>query len=68
MHKSKSYNATRAIRRPPVGLSKSHTMSITVDMKRTSPTLPSHRQVVDYADAGHFGGLLGQVGVDVVMV
>eukprot|EP01031_Cornospumella_fuschlensis_P025019 gene25019-30221_t len=63
-----SYNATRAIRRPAFGPSKSHTMSVVVDMKRASPTLPSHRQVVDFADAGHFASLLAQVGVDAVMV
>eukprot|EP00981_Chlorochromonas_danica_P004921 scaffold988_cov165-Ochromonas_danica.AAC.23 len=54
-------NLSRALRLDGYGEEKLHTMSITVDMKRRSPTLPDARSVVEFEDAGHFGQLLTQV-------
>lgn len=54
-------NLSRALRLDGYGEEKLHTMSITVDMKRRSPTIPDARGVVEFEDAGHFGQLLTQV-------
>ncbi len=53
---------TRAIRKEAAGKDKLPTLSITVDMKRKSPTqAPEQRDIVDFKSAAHFGELLAKV-------
>lgn len=62
------YNITRSIRKPFVGEQQLSKMSIIVDMKRKSPTVPAQRDIVDYRDAGEFCELLTNVGVDAFLI
>lgn len=58
------FNLTRALKREPAGRDQLHTLSVTVDMKRRSPTILEHRDVIDFDDCGHFAGLLAKIGVN----
>ncbi len=43
-------------------------MSLIVDMKRESPTVPTHRNIVEFSSVGQFGQLLASVNVDALLV
>lgn len=43
-------------------------MSVTVDLKRRSPTVPEKRNIVEFDGAGKFSELLAKVGVDALMI
>lgn len=62
------YNVSTAIRRPGAGKEGFHTMSVLVDMKRYSPTVPSKRNIVEFESAGKFAKLLALTGVDAFLV
>lgn len=45
-----------------------HTMSVMVDMKKRSPTIPSKKNIVEFSSAGQFSELLTKVNVDAFLV
>lgn len=61
------YNVTKALKRPAKD-GDLHTMSITIDMKRLSPTIPHQRNIVEFSSAGQFSKLLAEVNVDSFLV
>jgi len=61
------FNVTKALRRPG-GLDDFHKMSVLVDVKRKSPTLPSQRNIVDFANTAKYCELLRKVGVDAFFI
>jgi hypothetical protein len=62
------FNVTRALKLPADGNEALHTMSVMVDMKRMSPTVPHKRNIVDFENAGKFAELLALSSVDALMV
>lgn len=60
-------NATNCIRKPG-GPKDDHMMSVIVDVKKKSPTIPSQRNVVDFSSAADYCCLLSNVGVDAFFV
>ncbi len=58
------YEVTKAIKKPDIGADELGKMSIIVDVKRKSPTVPMRRDIVDYTNAGEFCQLLAKVKVD----
>jgi indole-3-glycerol phosphate synthase len=62
------YNVTKALKREPDGKEGLHTMSVMVDLKRKSPTIPESRNIVDFANAGKFAELLALSGVDSFLI
>lgn len=64
MAQQNHYNVSRALRKLDYGAEKLGKMSIIVDVKRKSPTVPSKRDVVDYRNAGEFCELLAKINVD----
>lgn len=64
---SSFYNVTRSIRKPG-GPKDDHMMSIIVDVKKKSPTIPSQRNVVDFSCAADYCCLLSNVGVDALLI
>ena len=68
MNSESKFNVTNSIRREPYGKDGLHTMSIVVDMKRRSPTIPDKRNIVEYSNAAKFADLLTLAGVDAFLV
>lgn len=62
------YNVTKALKREPDGKEGLHTMSVMVDLKRKSPTIPESRSIVDFANAGKLAELLALSGVDSFLI
>lgn len=62
------FNITNALKRDPFGNEKLHTMSVLVDMKRKSPTIPYKRNIVEFSSAGKFAELLALSGVDAFLI
>ena len=62
------YNVTKALKREPDGKEGLHTMSVMVDLKRRSPTIPESRNIVEFANAGKFAELLALSGVDSFLI
>ena len=67
------YNVTNSLKRATHGDGNSelgglHTMSVLVDMKRRSPTVPHKRNIVEFANAGKFAELLTLTGTDAFLV
>lgn len=58
------YEIAKALKKPDFGPDELGKMSITVDVKRKSPTVPERRDVVDYTNAGEFSQLLCKINVD----
>ncbi len=62
---SESYNnITESLRRPDITSNRLHSMSVVVDVKKRSPTIPSSQNIVDFEDIGHYCSLLAQINVD----
>lgn len=61
------YNVTKALKRDP-GENNAHTMSVLVDMKRKSPTIPAKRNIVEFSSAPKFAELLTLTGADGLFV
>lgn len=62
------YNVTRSLKKTAFGKQNLHTMSVLVDMKRTSPTIPDKRNVVEFSSAKQFAELLVLSNVDAFMI
>lgn len=62
------FNITNALKREAFGKDNLHTMSIIVDMKRRSPTVPRQRNIVEYSNAPKFAELLTLSGVDGLLI
>lgn len=58
------YEVAKALKKPNAGPDEQGKMSLIVDVKRKSPTIPTNRDVVDYTNAGEFCQLLAQIEVD----
>ena len=61
------YNITNSLKRD-ADSDNLHTMSVIIDMKRQSPTIPSSRNIVEFANAAKFAELLTLTGVDGLFV
>jgi indole-3-glycerol phosphate synthase len=61
-------NVSQMIRKDGFGKDNLHKMSIMIDMKRASPTVPQQRNIVDYPDAPKFAELMAQLGADGIFV
>ena len=68
MASESQYNVTRALKRDSFGADGQHTMSVLVDMKRRSPTVPTKRNMVEFSSAGKFAELLSLAGADALMI
>lgn len=62
------YNVTKALKREPDGNGGLHTMSVMVDLKRRSPTIPGARNIVEFSSASKFADLLALSGVDSFLI
>ena len=63
-----SFNLTHSIKRPYLGKDELVQMSVMVDVKRRSPTVPSQREIVDFGRADTFTTLLATIGVDAFFI
>lgn len=62
------YNVTKALKRDGFGKENMHTMSLLVDMKRRSPTVPTNRNIVEFSNTAKFSELLTLAGCDALFV
>jgi indole-3-glycerol phosphate synthase len=62
------YNVTKSLKREADGKQGLHTMSVMVDMKRRSPTVPEQREIVDFSNAAKFAELLTLAGTDAFLI
>jgi indole-3-glycerol phosphate synthase len=62
------YAVTNALKRNTTDAEQLHTMSVMVDLKRRSPTIPHSRNVVEFQSAAKFAELLAQAEVDALMI
>ena len=62
------YSVTKALKREPDGKEGLHTMSVMVDLKRKSPTIPGARNIVEFTSASGFADLLALSGVDSFLI
>ena len=62
------YSVTKALKREPDGKESLHTMSVMVDLKRRSPTIPEARNIVEFTSASKFADLLALSGVDSFLI
>lgn len=62
------YSVTKALKREPDGKEGLHTMSVMVDLKRRSPTIPESRNIVEFTSASKFADLLALSGVDSFLI
>ena len=63
-----TFNLTNSIRKDGFGPNNLHRMSIIVDVKRRSPTVPSHQDIVYFEDAAQYVELLTKVNVDAFFI
>jgi hypothetical protein len=61
------YNVSRCLKRAATKEGY-HTVSVLVDMKRTSPTRPDQRAIVEFASASKYAELLTLCGVDAFLI
>lgn len=61
-------NVSVSLRKDAYGQEKLHKMSIMIDMKRNSPTVPHQRNIVEFPNAAKYATLLTQLGADAIMV
>jgi indole-3-glycerol phosphate synthase len=61
------YNLTKSLKRADADGTTSR-ISVTVDLKRRSPTVSEKRGVVDFTSAGKFTELLARVGTDALLI
>lgn len=54
--------------RIPSDHTKTHKMSVMIDMKRTSPTFPDQKTIVDFSSAGRFAELLTLAGANSFLI
>lgn len=57
-----------SLKRPAADKENLHTMSVLIDLKRRSPTIPERREIVDFSSAGTFCELLTKVNADAFLV
>ena len=62
------YNLTRSLKRDGFGKDNFHTMSILVDVKRKSPTVPHNRNIVEFSSAAKFTELLTLANADAFLI
>eukprot|EP01036_Dinobryon_divergens_P031432 gene31432-40828_t len=62
------YNLTKSLKRPAADKENLHTMSVLIDMKRRSPTIPERREIVDFSSAATFCELLTKVNADAFLI
>jgi len=62
------FNITNSLKRDAYGPDKQHTMSVVIDMKRKSPTIPHSRNIVEFSSASKFSELLTLSGADAFFV
>ncbi len=63
------FNITNSLRiEPEDGDDGLKTMSVLVDMKRQSPTIPDKRNIVEFSNAGKFSELLTLAGADAFLI
>ena len=62
------YAVTNALKRNTTDKEQMHTMSVMVDLKRRSPTIPQRRNVVEFQSAAQFAELLALANVDALMI
>lgn len=62
------FNVTRSLKLPGAGREDLHTMSVMIDMKRKSPTIPTKREIVDFKDASQFAELLTLAQADAFLI
>lgn len=62
------YNLTKCIKREYYGKDELIQMTVMVDMKRRSPTIPHQTNIIDYPNAAEFCKLLATVHVDAFMI
>lgn len=58
---------TKSLKLPPER-SNIHRMSVTIDMKRMSPTFPDKKQIVEFSSAGRFAELLTLAGANSFLI
>lgn len=68
MNNENQFNITKSIKKLNFGLEEDQTMTLIVDMKRKSPTIPQYKDIVDFPSASKFGEMLVKVGVDALFV
>ena len=61
------YNITNALKRD-ISKEGLHTMSVLIDMKRRSPTIPQKRNIVEFSNAAKFAELLTLTGSDAFLI
>ena len=67
MASENKYNVTRSLKAAatrPENENDPHQMTVLIDMKKKSPTVPSSRNIVEFSDAGKFCELLTLSGAD----
>jgi len=62
------YTVTNALKRNTSDPEQLHSMTIMVDLKRRSPTVPHRRNVVEFQSAAKFAELLAMAEVDALMI
>ena len=62
------YPVSKALKRDTVDQEGLHTMSVLVDLKRRSPTIPQQRNVVDFSSAAKFAELLALAEADAFLI
>lgn len=68
MASESKFNVTNALKKDGFGKDNLHTMSVLVDMKRKSPTIPSKRNIVEFSSAPKFAELLTLTKVDGLLI
>jgi indole-3-glycerol phosphate synthase len=63
-----NYNLTQSIKREYFGKEELIQMSVMIDVKRRSPTIPNRREIVDYGKADEFVRLLAAIHVDAFLI
>ncbi len=63
-----TFNLTNSVRKSGFGPNNLHRMSIIVDVKRRSPTVPSQQDIVFFEDAAQYVELLTKVNVDAFFI
>jgi indole-3-glycerol phosphate synthase len=62
------YTVTNALKRNTTDKEQLHTMSVMVDLKRRSPTIPHRRNVVEFQSASQFAELLALADSDALLI
>jgi indole-3-glycerol phosphate synthase len=62
------YEITKSLKLDDEDKDRLHRMTVTVDMKKYSPTVPHKRNIVEFSSAGTFAGLLTEAGTDAFLI